>query len=79
MSVDIGTLLRTFALRHQLIFGTVNAGPGAFRATVAALGDHARRWPKEIGRLITSFSPLGEMAGVLSAGPLGTKWGVEVA
>ena len=79
MPADIGTLLRTLVLRHQFIFGTVSAVPGAFREAATALGDYARRWPREIGRLITGFSPLGEMAGVLSAGPFGTKWGVAGA
>lgn len=76
---DIGSLLRTLVLRNQLVFGTVNAGPDAFRAAVAALGDFAQRWPKEIGSLITSHSPLEEVPGLLRAPPVGTKSVVAVA
>lgn len=76
---DIGNLLRTLVLKNQLVFGTVNAGPDAFRAAVEALGDFARRWPAEIGSLITSRSPLEEVPGLLRAAPVGTKSIVAVA
>lgn len=71
--IDIGTLMRQLVLRNQLVFGTVNAGPDAFRAAVEAMGDFARRWPRELATLISSRHPLEEIPDLLRAPPVGTK------
>jgi len=77
--VDIGTMMRQLVLRNQLVFGTVNAGPDAFRAAVEAMGDFARRWPRELGSLVSSRHPLEEVPDLLRRAPVGTKSVVRVA
>jgi len=77
--IDIGALMRSLVLRNQLVFGTVNAGPDAFRAAVDAMGDFARRWPRELGSLVSSRHPLDEVPALLEAPPVGTKSVVRVA
>lgn len=44
-------------LQNQVIYGTVNAGPDAFRNAIADLGELVRRWPDEVRALITGRYP----------------------
>jgi threonine dehydrogenase-like Zn-dependent dehydrogenase len=76
--IDIGKAMRSLVLKNQLIFGTVNAGPEAFRAAVEAMGDFQRRWPAELGSLVSSRHALEEVPGVLRGPPVGTKSVVRV-
>jgi hypothetical protein len=77
--IDLGTLMRGLVLRNQLVFGTVNAGPAAFRAAVESLEVFARRWPRELGSLVSSRHPLDEIPALLRAPPVGTKSVLRVA
>jgi threonine dehydrogenase-like Zn-dependent dehydrogenase len=79
LAVDAGTIMRRLVLGNQLVFGTVNAGPDAFRAAVEALGDFARRWPRELGSLVSSRHPLEEVPELLGRPAVGTKSVVSVA
>jgi glucose 1-dehydrogenase len=71
--------MRRLVLGNQLVFGTVNAGPDAFRAAVEALADFAQRWPRELQSLISSRHALEEAPDVLRRPPVGTKSVVAVA
>jgi hypothetical protein len=66
-------------LRNQRLFGTVNAGPGAFRAAVDVMGECLLRWPRALSSVISSRHPLHEAPDVLGAPPGGTKAVVRVA
>ncbi len=77
--IDLGAMMRSLVLRNQVIFGTVNAGPDAFRAAVEAMADFERLWPRELGSLVSSRHPLEEVPEVLRAPPVGTKSVVRVA
>jgi threonine dehydrogenase-like Zn-dependent dehydrogenase len=76
--VDAATIMRRLVLRNQLVFGSVNAGPDAFRAAVDALGEFARRWPRELATLISSRHPFDEVPSLLRRPPVGTKSVVAV-
>jgi threonine dehydrogenase-like Zn-dependent dehydrogenase len=71
--VDAGAIMKHLVLRNVAVFGTVNAGPNAFRAAVDELGQFLRRWPAEIGGLVSSRHPLEEAPALLSSPPVGTK------
>jgi threonine dehydrogenase-like Zn-dependent dehydrogenase len=77
--VELGTFLRRLVLRNQRVFGTVNAGPDAFRAAVEVLEDCFLRWPRELGSVISSRHPLEEAPDLLRAPSVGTKSVVRVA
>ena len=77
--VDAGAIMKRLVLRNQVVFGSVNAGPDAFRAAVEALGEFARRWPRELASLISSRHPLDEVPALLGRPPVGTKTVVAVA
>ncbi|HET9597909.1 MAG TPA: glucose 1-dehydrogenase [Anaeromyxobacteraceae bacterium] len=77
--VDAGSIMKRLVLRNQLVYGTVNAGPDAFRAAVSALGEFQRRWPGELRTLISSRHDLGEVPALLGSPPVGTKSVVAVA
>jgi hypothetical protein len=77
--IDIGRMMKELVLRNQLVFGTVNAGPDAFRAAVEAMGDFARRWPVELSSLVSSRHALEEAPALLREPPIGTKSVVRVA
>ncbi len=77
--VELGHFMRTLVLRNQRLFGTVNAGPDAFRAAVEVMGDCVRRWPRELASLISSRHPLEEAPDLLRGPPVGTKSVVRIA
>ncbi len=58
VKIDSQRIMRDLVLENQLIYGTVNAGPGAFRNAIADLAKFEARWPKQVRALITGrFSP----------------------
>jgi hypothetical protein len=71
--------MRSLVLRNQLVFGTVNAGPPAFRAAVETMEVFCRRWPQQLATLVSSRHPLDEVPALLRAPPVGTKSVVRVA
>ena len=50
--LEAGRFLANLALRHQVVFGSVNAGAEAYRAAVQDLSLFARRWPTVLPRLV---------------------------
>ncbi len=79
IELDAESIMRDLVLKNQLVFGTVNAGPDAFRAAGDALGEFRRRWPREIASLVSSRHPLDEVPDLLRRPPVGTKSVVRVA
>jgi threonine dehydrogenase-like Zn-dependent dehydrogenase len=53
IEVDTDLLMRNLVLRNQVVFGTVNAGRGAYEAAVRDVGVFLRRWPDAARSLIT--------------------------
>ena len=45
--------MRDLVLENQVFYGTVNAGPPAFEASIADLGKFVARWPEQVHALIT--------------------------
>ncbi len=60
MNVDTSLLMRNHVLKNQVIFGTVNAGPDAFRNAIADIGEFHRRWPEALGGIISNRVPIEE-------------------
>jgi threonine dehydrogenase-like Zn-dependent dehydrogenase len=79
VSVELGAFLRSLVLRNQRVFGTVNAGPDAFRGAVEVMGECLLRWPRELRSVVSSRHPLDETPDLLRAPPSGTKAVVLVA
>ena len=73
MTVDTSGLLKTMVLKNQIVFGTVNAGPAAFRAAIDDLGEFNRRWPDAVRSLITNRIPIDRAVEPLS----GTMGGIK--
>ncbi len=68
IELEADDLMRNMVLSNQLVFGTVNAGPDAFHASVADLKRFYDRWPEQVKALITGrFNP--DQAEELLLGP----------
>jgi threonine dehydrogenase-like Zn-dependent dehydrogenase len=74
-----GTLMRNMVLKNQLVFGTVNAGPDAFRAAVEDLAMFHARWPTQLRGLVTDRHPPEEAPALLARPPTGIKSVVSFA
>lgn len=72
ISVDTDLIMRNLVLKNQVVFGTVNAGRGAFEAAVRDLGVFARRWPDALKSLITGRFSM-EHYELLTGPPTGIK------
>lgn len=79
IEVDADRLMRNLVLRNQLVYGTVNAGPDAFHAAIADLGEFQRRWPAQLGALITGRYPPEAFEELLVGPPAGIKRVVHFA
>jgi glucose 1-dehydrogenase len=63
--VDTDSIMRNAVLKNQVILGTVNAGPEAFAATIAAFSAFQGRWPGVAESLITRRYPLKDFRELL--------------
>ena len=66
VSLDAQRIMRDLVLENQLIYGTVNAGPAAFKNAIADLNEFQTRWPKQVNALITGRFPPENIGDVLS-------------
>jgi threonine dehydrogenase-like Zn-dependent dehydrogenase len=73
IEVKAELIMKNMVLKNQVLFGTVNADPGAFRRATADLTLFLRRWPKAVRSLITSRSPVENFAASVLAPPAGIK------
>jgi threonine dehydrogenase-like Zn-dependent dehydrogenase len=73
IELDADLIMRNLVLKNQLVFGTVNAGPDAFKAAILDLGTFTAKWPYAVASLITRRYPLEAYADVLLGKPGGIK------
>jgi glucose 1-dehydrogenase len=73
IEVDTDLIMRNLVLKNQVVFGTVNAGPDAFAAAIAALRGFVERWPVAMHALITGRYPIEAYRDVLLGRPGGIK------
>jgi threonine dehydrogenase-like Zn-dependent dehydrogenase len=66
LKIDAQQIMRALVLENQLLYGTVNAGPRAFKHAIADLGEFETRWPKQVRALITGRFPPENIGDVLS-------------
>jgi threonine dehydrogenase-like Zn-dependent dehydrogenase len=66
IEIDAQRIMRDAVLENQLIYGTVNAGPGAFAHAIADLAKFEARWPKQTRALITGKFPPENIGDVLA-------------
>ena len=79
MPVDTDEIMRNMVLNNQLVLGSVNASPQAFRSAIQHLGIFAQRWPETLRSVITSRFPLERAIAALQSQPGGVKNVVAVA
>ena len=73
ITLDAEPIMRALVLENQLLYGTVNAGPPAFEASIRDLGKFNARWPKQVRELITGHFAPEEITDILSPGHGGIK------
>ncbi len=79
IELDADTVMRNLVLKNQLVYGTVNAGPDAFRNAVADLSELHRRWPQQLRALITGRYAPEAFEDLLLGPPSGIKRVVSFA
>lgn len=73
IEIDADRILRSLVLKNQVVLGTVNAGPEAFRQAIGDLGACYDRWPGALASLITRRYPIEAYSEVLLGKPGGIK------
>ncbi len=73
VSLDAEHIMRDLVLENQLLYGTVNAGPPAFEASIRDLGKFNARWPGPVRELITGHFAPEQITDILSPGHGGIK------
>ena len=79
ITLDADRVMRDLVLRNQIVYGTVNAGPDAFRAAVDDLTAFNGRWPDVVAALITSHSSPDDFPQALAGAPGGIKQVIRFA
>jgi hypothetical protein len=79
MTVDTSLFMRNHVLKNQVIFGTVNAGPDAFKSAIADIAEFHRRWPDAIRAIITNGVPIDDAEQPLAGKVPGIKNVISVA
>jgi threonine dehydrogenase-like Zn-dependent dehydrogenase len=78
IEVDTDRLMRNLVLRNQVVFGSVNAGKGAFEAAIGHLDEFHRRWPDAVTSLI-SHHPMEAYEELLAGRTGGIKQVVDIS
>jgi threonine dehydrogenase-like Zn-dependent dehydrogenase len=73
MDADPAAILRDMVLKNQVVLGTVNAGPDAFRAAIADLETFDQRWPGAVRHLIADRAPIADAVHHVLDRPAGIK------
>ena len=50
IEIEGSAIMRNLVLKNQIVYGTVNAGPQAFRKAIEDLAEFDRRWPRAVTR-----------------------------
>jgi threonine dehydrogenase-like Zn-dependent dehydrogenase len=77
--VDTDQIMRNMVLNNQLVLGSVNAPPQAFKSAIQHLGVFAQTWPDTLRSVITLRFPLERALEALVNQPGGVKNVVTVA
>ncbi|MFB3827574.1 MAG: glucose 1-dehydrogenase [Bryobacteraceae bacterium] len=78
VQVDWTPLGLNLLMKNQLILGTVNAGPDAFKAAIRHLGIFLRRWPGAVRSLISARWPLERFREPVAGAAGGIKHVIEI-
>lgn len=78
VEVDTDRLMRNLVLRNQVVFGSVNAGKGAFEAAIGHLQEFNSRWPDPVGSLISHY-PMEAYEELLTGRASGIKQVLDIA
>lgn len=73
IELDADLIMRNLVLKNQVVYGTVNAGRGAFEAGIEDLGRFMQRWPQAVRSLITGQFPLTAFRDLLLGKSSGIK------
>lgn len=73
VELDTDTIMRNLVLKNQVVFGSVNAGRGAYLRAIEDLGKFAQRWPAETRALITGRYAMEDFSKLV----LGTAPGIK--
>ena len=73
VTLDAEPIMRDLVLENQLLYGTVNAGPSAFEASIRDLAKFNVRWPGPVRELITGHFAPEQITDVLSPSQGGIK------
>jgi threonine dehydrogenase-like Zn-dependent dehydrogenase len=73
VTLDAEPIMRDLVLENQLLYGTVNAGPPAFEASIRDLGKFNARWPGPVRELITGHFAPEQITDILSPDHGGIK------
>lgn len=57
-AIDLGSVMRSFVLNNQAVFGTVNAGRSSYESAIQALEQFMILFPDSVRGIITSRIPL---------------------
>ncbi len=79
IEIEADDLMRRFVLKNQVVFGTVNAGRGAFESAVEHLTAFKERWPETIQSLITGRFTMEDHEDLLSGKAGGIKNLISIA
>ncbi len=71
--VDTDQIMRNMVLNNQLVLGSVNAPPQAFRSAIEHLGVFMKRWPDTLRSVITARFPLERAGEVVQSHAGGVK------
>jgi threonine dehydrogenase-like Zn-dependent dehydrogenase len=73
IKVEGSAIMRNLVLKNQIVYGTVNAGPQAFRNAIEDLAEFDRRWPEQVRALISARHRPEDYASVVARRPSGIK------
>lgn len=73
IEADPAELLREIVLKNQVVLGTVNAGPQAFKAAIADLDTFHQRWQHAVRALMANRIPIEQAAERILERPAGIK------
>jgi threonine dehydrogenase-like Zn-dependent dehydrogenase len=79
IEIEGSTIMRNLVLKNQIVYGTVNAGPQAFRSAIEDLAEFDRRWPEPLRALISGRHPPERHEAVLLHRPAGIKHVISFA
>ncbi len=78
VELDTDLIMRNLVLKNQVVFGSVNAGRGAYIAAIEDLGKFSARWPGATESLITGHFPMSDLENLVLGPATGIKNVIQV-